>query len=492
MMKIGKAKSAAALLLAVLTITLIACTSKPVDDGKVAITTKSDKARELFVQARGLVERLRITESLPLLEQALSLDSNFTQAHLLMTQAAPSAAVFFSSLDNARRSAAVATEPERLMVQVTHAGVNGNTAEQEGVLKKLLTLRPQDERVQMLMGNFYFGQQHWPEAIATYQKAVAIDSNFSPVYNQLGYCYRFAGRNDDAEVAFKKYIQLIPDDPNPYDSYAELLMKLGRYEESIAQYEKALKVQLTFQPSYFGIASNLNFLGRHQEARDRMQQFYGIAENDGQRRAAYAGMAISAVDEGNFDVALESLQKMTDIAVAAGDYAAQSGDVNLLGNVYLEMGRYEDALKKFKETVDLQAKAKNNSAELNDQARLNYQFDAGRVAAWTGDLVQAKQLQSAYLTRAEASQNSFQIWQAHQLAGIIAMKEQRWNDAISELNKSNPQNPFNLWLISEAYRSMGDEPHAQEYASKATNYNLVNSLLQSMARRRVANLQGKA
>ena len=28
-----------------------------------------------------------------------------------------------------------------------------------------------------------------------------------------------------SEKAFEKYIELIPDDPNPYDSYAELLMQ---------------------------------------------------------------------------------------------------------------------------------------------------------------------------------------------------------------------------------------------------------------------------
>jgi hypothetical protein len=36
---------------------------------------------------------------------------------------------------------------------------------------------------------------------------------------------------DDAEAAFKKYVQLIPDDPNPLDSYAELLMKRGRFAD---------------------------------------------------------------------------------------------------------------------------------------------------------------------------------------------------------------------------------------------------------------------
>ena len=46
----------------------------------------------------------------------------------------------------------------------------------------------------------------------------------------------------NAEKAFQKYIELIPKDPNPYDSYAELLLKMGRFEDSIAQYRKALEI----------------------------------------------------------------------------------------------------------------------------------------------------------------------------------------------------------------------------------------------------------
>ena len=64
-------------------------------------------------------------------------------------------------------------------------------------------------------------------------KATAINPSFSTPYNQLGYAYRFLEKFPEAEDAFKKYTQLIPDDPNPYDSYAELLMKMGRFDESI-------------------------------------------------------------------------------------------------------------------------------------------------------------------------------------------------------------------------------------------------------------------
>ena len=71
----------------------------------------------------------------------------------------------------------------------------------------------------------------------------------------LGYAYRQAGDYANAEQAFKKYIELIPSDPNPYDSYAELLLKMGKFNESVEQYRKALSIDSNFVPSHFGSRS---------------------------------------------------------------------------------------------------------------------------------------------------------------------------------------------------------------------------------------------
>ena len=99
---------------------------------------------------------------------------------------------------------------------------------------------PDDPRVHATLANsYFFGQQDYEKARGELQKAIELDPKFSPAYNMLGYSERFLGNYPESEVAFKKYIELVPQDPNPYDSYAELLMKTGRFDESIAQYRKA-------------------------------------------------------------------------------------------------------------------------------------------------------------------------------------------------------------------------------------------------------------
>ena len=69
------------------------------------------------------------------------------------------------------------------------------------------------------------------------------------------------------------------------------------------------------------------------------------------------------------------------------------------------------------------------------------------------------------------------------------MQEKNWDEAITQISQSNPQNPYNLALIGESYLGKGDTARAEEIFAKAANYNLVNSLVQSMARQRVAKIR---
>src|SRR6185436_16674608 len=99
-------------------------------------------------------------------------------------------------------------------------------------------------------------------AVEEFKKATAINAQFSQPYNMMGYSYRALMKYTDAEQAFKAYVALIPGDPNPHDSYAELLMKMGRFDDSIANYRKALSLDPNFVASYIGIGNDQVFMGK--------------------------------------------------------------------------------------------------------------------------------------------------------------------------------------------------------------------------------------
>src|SRR5437773_738365 len=191
------------------------------------------------------------------------------------------------------------------------------------------------------------------QAIEHYKKATELAPSYSPAFNILGYAYRQKGDYASAEQALKRYIELIPNDPNPYDSYAELLLKMGRFDDSVEQYRKALSIDPHFVPSHFGISSDLMYQGKAAEAQAELQKMAEQARNDGELRTAFFGMAVVAADGGKLDKALQAMDKEYAVAEKKKDAAAMAADLQAKGNILAAMPKYEAAAQAFDHSLKL-------------------------------------------------------------------------------------------------------------------------------------------
>lgn len=447
----------------------------PEQDGKMPITTKSEKAREYYLQGRDLQEKLRGQNARPFFEKAIAEDPDFALAYLNLAFVVPSVKEFFANLDKAKALADKVSEGERWWILGVEAGVNAYPMEQRELYQKLVEAYPNDERAHNLLGNNYFGQQDWELAIEQYQKATRINPDFSQPYNQMGYAYRFLERYPEAEEAFKKYIELIPDDPNPYDSYAELLMKMGKYDASIESYQKALEQDPNFVASHIGIATNLNLKGQHGKAREQLQKLMDVARNDGERRAALFAMSVCYVDEKNFDAGLEEQEKAYALAEKINDAASMGGDLVAMGNILLEGERLDEAQAKYDKAVEI-VEASNLSEAVKDNTRRLYLYNSARVALKKGDLETAKHRAQEFHQEVKAINNPFQIRLAHELAAQIALEEKEYDKALEELQQANRQNPYNFYRMALAYQGKGDKSEAKEQLKVVVNFNALNNL----------------
>jgi tetratricopeptide (TPR) repeat protein len=444
------------------------------DDGKIPVTASSGKALEYYLKARQLQDNLRIQESLEYLRQAVSLDSEFALAHLALSVAEPTVQGFFDRLEKATTLVDDVSEGERLMILGFEAGVNADPMKQREYYNQLVTLYPDDERAHNLLGNHYFGVQDYEHAIESYNQAITLDPSYPQPYNQLGYANRFLGKFDEAEKAFTRYIELIPDDPNPYDSYAELLLKTGRFEEAVSAYRKALAADELFVASHVGIATCLNMLDRHAEAREQLRILESKARNEADTRAASFAAMVSHIDEGELEEALAVVRQRYAAAETGNDTPAMAGDLVLMGNILLEQDRPEDALLNYEKSVGLMRES-GLSQEVIDAAVLGHFYNVARVAVAQKELETAKANAEEYRTRAEASQNPFQIRLAHEIAGIIALEERDFDTAISELKQANQQNPYNLYRIAMAFRGKDDAEQAKAWCERAVKFNALNN-----------------
>jgi tetratricopeptide (TPR) repeat protein len=308
------------------------------------------------------------------------------------------------------------------------------------------------------------------------------------VFNILGYAYRQNGDYANAEQAFKKYIELIPNDPNPYDSYAELLLKMGKFDESVAQYRKALAVDNNFVGSHSGIAAALMYQGKPAEAAAELQKVAEKARTDGERRTGLFSLTVLAVDSGKMPDALSLVDKQYALGEKTKDVPAMAGDLQLKGTILLEAGKPDDARAQFERSVKM-TEASGLSQEVKANTQLLNHQNLALVSLAKKDFAAAKTHADAFEKGAEASRNPALVRQAHGLTGRIALEQKDYDTAIAELGKANQQDPAVLYRACLASEAKGDHAKSKGLCTSAADFNslpLINYALVRTKAKKIA------
>ena len=451
------------------------------DESKIPITTSSEEARADFMIGRDLSEKLRQQESLQHFENAIAKDKDFAMAYYYHALANPTTKGFFEDLEKMTALTDKVSEGEKLIILGLKAGVDGNQVQQEEHLKKLVELYPNDQRAHTQLGTFYFGQQRYQLAVDHLKKASEIAPEYSASYNMMGYAYRNLGNYNDAEKAFIKYIGLIPDDPNPYDSYAELLLKEGKYEASIEQYKKALDINPNFTASHLGIATNYTFMKKYDEARNQCDVLFAMARDDGERRTALFAKAVTYVDEGNTDMALDQIQKEYEIAEVINDAGNMTADLNAMGNILFEAGRYDEAGEKYNKSLEITLSS-TLPEEVKENTKRLALYNNGRISLMNGKIDEAKLMADQFSKSSTLANNTFQIWLSHELNGMIALQGNDLTKAREEFMQANQQNPKTHYLLAITNDRIGNKEEAKKCYEISKNFNALTSLNQAFVR----------
>jgi tetratricopeptide (TPR) repeat protein len=460
----------AAVLAAVLSATTAVAQTQHDSDGRVPITTHSDTARALFLRARALNETLKPHEAHDLFARAVTLDPSFALAEYYLASTSPTPKELAEHLEKAVALAPRASAGERLIILGMQARTHADRALARQLAESLVTLYPRDERAHFILATVYSAQQQYPKVIAEYRAAIAINPEYSLAYNQIGYAYRSTGDLAAAEGAFKKYVSLMPNDPNPHDSYAELLMKLGRFDESIAQYRQALAADPSFGASHVGMAADEMFLGHHAAAVASLENYYRRARDDGERRTALLTEAMVEVDRHATDAALGAMTRSFGVAVASADTSSMAADASTMGDILLEAGRVDAASAKFQQAHDLVAKSSLPAAAKDDDALARH-YDLARLALARHDLMTARGEATAYATGAAAHRNDLRIRQSHELDGRIALDAKEFDVSLAALASADQESAAVWYAMARAYAGKGDLAKAKDLSMRAMHLN---------------------
>src|SRR6185369_13061057 len=137
------------------------------------------------------------------------------------------------------------------------------------------------------------------------------------------------------------------------------------------------------------------------DALAELQKMTDKARTDGERRTALFGQMVVAADTGKLDQALAEVQKQYALGEKSNDVPAMAGDLQLKGNVLLEMGRYPDAKQAYEQVLKM-TNDSNISQEIKANTTLFHHFNLARVAIGQRDLATAKKETEEFKKSAEA------------------------------------------------------------------------------------------
>jgi tetratricopeptide (TPR) repeat protein len=245
---------------------------------------------------------------------------------------------------------------------------------------------------------------------------------------------------------------------------------MGRFDDAITQYRKALEIDPNFINAHQGIAMALLYQGKPDQAVAELSNIDKKARTDGEKRTGLFARNVVHIDSGKLQNALEDAQTQYALGEKTNDVGAMAFDKGLMGTILLETGKPDQAKKEYEAGAAL-VQASNLSPDIKSNAQLVLHYNLARVAAAKKDFATAKKEADAFREGAATSKNPNQLQNSHELDGIIALAQRDWDTAIAELGRANPQNPQDLYRICVAFRGKGDAGKATEYCTKAADFN---------------------
>ncbi|GMG88008.1 tetratricopeptide repeat protein [Biformimicrobium ophioploci] len=453
---------------------------------KMPITTASKEARALYLEGRQLQENLNEEKAAEKFQQAIAKDKNFALAHAALASRITGANEALGHIAKAKALAGKVSKGEQLWIQAISQRFNGSPGGSIKSLNELAKMYPQDKRVTFALGNaMQWGGADKEEALAVYKKVIAQHPEYAPVYNSIGYLYVDLKLPELAEEAFKKYTQLIPENPNPYDSYAEFKLSQGDYRAAIELFKKALEKDPGFIISARGIASAHDYLGEHKEAQEYLDQ--AIARTSGyvDQKVLKEAKVVSLVNEGDYKGALGIAESILADAEKSRQTLEVADAHFLIGRLHLENKQYAKAKAWSAKAVKLV-----DSAQVPEQQSALIHLRAKFMNAWVAidqgnDLAVARKMVADYRDAASGFPgNKYMEMGAREMDGVIAIKDGDYKSALAALSKADKDNAYVLYWTAVAQRGVGNEKAAGEYFARSRMKQGINNLDQAFVHNR--------
>ena len=147
------------------------------------------------------------------------------------------------------------------------AGQMERTAEAIDYIGRALALEPQRVEFHNSLGNALRAHGDLRGAAASFERALQLDPHSAEVFTNLGALMEQAGNLEDATLCYLRALELNPSYGDAHYTLANLLKRSGNLEEALKHYEQVIDPGFEYAPEALNnMGTTLGRLGRAEEA----------------------------------------------------------------------------------------------------------------------------------------------------------------------------------------------------------------------------------
>jgi tetratricopeptide (TPR) repeat protein len=451
------------------------CSSMPVfahhlkqgSTASLPVTTVSAKARSLYEKGMQDYENLYLERCNEDWRAAVKADPNLAVAWAWIAFNSSNPEEVGAAREKAKAAATKASVGEKLMVDWIAKVQEGDLIGGISAMNDLLEMYPKDKHVIYLAGNWLLLENGDEQAQRLMEKALALDKNFPAALNDLAYVEARGRKFAEAFAAMDRYVALLPNEPNPQDSYGELLRMAGNFEGSLQHYRAALKIDPDFVTSQVGLGDTYALMGNQEQARVEYDKAIAQAHNAADRLAYTMQKAMTYVRDGQFERADALFQQVAAMA------QAQQQDLQE-AQAFRNLAQYQAddhvALKYLRSAEEaLLRRSLISKSDKDEEISRILRYRAVR-AARSGEAALADQSLKQLEAMAAGSRNRVIQSSYNGAVGTLLSDRKKFEEAIGYLEEDR-ENPVTMELLVQAYYETGasEKLHEMEARLRGTN-----------------------
>jgi tetratricopeptide (TPR) repeat protein len=223
-----------------------------------------------------LLESARFGEALPVLEEAdrMKPGNQIVNMFLNVARSRQQAMVRIDEMKAFARENPNDLDVRMHLIQLLTFG--RRTSEAAPYIEEVGRMNSKDARVYYTLGTIHATAGNYEKAAEAYRKSLEIEPNNPTAFLGFASIYAKKGNIEEAIKAYEKVLELKPDSPNIMKLYADLLRDNGRRREALTMYQRSLRMLPTNTPALFNAGILSAKLGDLNAARQYLETLKSV------------------------------------------------------------------------------------------------------------------------------------------------------------------------------------------------------------------------